>query len=511
MNCFGGKDRTMQSAVGDLLGCSARQFGTKRALITPDRVLTFAELDRLATRFAAALSTLGVQPGERITLWLENGWRWVVAYYGILRAGAVVNPGNSLLAAPEVSYMTKDCGAKALLAQKPKAADPAQRASLRFIDPTQTTTFDSHLFDDLLECGASALHRWRPPEIQKDHICSIFYTSGTTGYPRGAALRHESVILNTAMTSLMHGKHSDDTVVTALPCAHVYGNVVLNSAVACGMTLVLLPRLEELAVLDAVERYRATMIEGVPAMYLALLNIADIERFDLRSLRRCTVGGQGMSVSKMKEIENRLRCPFIELWGMTEIAGLGATHPYNGPHNLGSIGIALPFTQICIADPADSSRELPNGEVGELLVRGPHVMEGYFSRPEETAQAIDQRGWLHSGDLGRRDDHGYLYIVDRIKDVILSGGYTIYPAEIERTIAQLPGVAMALVSPMSDDLRGQIGKAYVVLLPGTAYAPEDIIKHCREHLAAYKVPRAVEFVSSLPTGSTGKLLRRAVH
>jgi long-chain acyl-CoA synthetase len=500
----------MQSAIGNLLDSTARRYGTKKALITPDRALTFAELDRLSTRFAAGLTDLGVQPGDRVTLWLDNGWRWVVAYYGILRAGGVVNPANALLTTDELQYMVNDCDSRFLISRALKTLRPAASRGLTVIAESGDIAAGVKSFDDLLERGGASLHRWQPPAIKRTNICSIFYTSGTTGYPKGVVLRHDSLLLNVAMTSLMHGMHDDDTIVSALPCAHVYGNVVLNTAIACGMTLVLLPRLDELAILEAVESHRATVLEGVPSMYLALLNIADIERFDLGSLRLCAVGGQSMAVNKMEEIEARLRAPLVELWGMTEIAGLGTTHPYNGPRNLGSIGIPLPFTEIRVADPDDASRDTPTGGVGELLVRGPHVMEGYFNRPRDTELTIETNGWLHSGDLVRRDERGYLYIVDRIKDVILSGGYTVYPAEIERVISQFPGVSAAVAVPVADELRGEIVKALVVLRPGTICTPEDVVAHCRERLAPYKVPRAMEFVSHLPTGSTGKIIRRAV-
>jgi long-chain acyl-CoA synthetase len=499
----------MHTALGELLASTARRFGTKPALVSAERTLTFAELDRLSTRFAAGLAALGIRPGDRVTLWLENGWRWAVSYYGILRLGAVVNPANSLLTEFEILHMTEDCGAKAIVAHASKLSH-CRALRLRTITDSEVPETPGRAFDDVIDEGAGALHRWMPPPIETGSICSIFYTSGTTGFPKGAALRHQSVIVNVAMTCLMHGMHAEDTVVSALPCAHVYGNVVLNSAVACGMTLVLLPRLEELELLEAIERYRATVLHGVPSMYLALLNIADLERFDLESLRLCAVGGQSMAVPKMKELESRIGCPLIELWGMTEIAGLGATHPYNGPSNLGSIGIPLPFTQIKIADPKDADREVPGGDIGELLVRGPHVMQGYFNRPHETAETIGPDGWLHSGDLATRDERGYLYIVDRLKDVILSGGYTVYPAEVERIVAQVPQVCAAMVVPVADELRGQIAKALVVLRPGATCATEDIVRYCRERLAGYKVPRAIEFVSSLPTGATGKVVRRTV-
>jgi len=501
----------MQSAIGNLLDVSARRFGTKPALVTMERTLTFAELDRLSTRFAAGLADLGVTPGDRVTLWLENGWRWVVAYFGILRAGAVVNPANALLTPPEVRYMLDDCQARCAIVKSRDSEVLVGAEPVTWITSEASSSSGSHSFDALMERGAASLHRWRAPPVGLADICAIFYTSGTTGFPKGAVLRHESVLMNLAMTSLMHGLHADDTIVTALPCAHVYGNVVLNTAMACGITLVLLPRLDERAILESIERHRATILEGVPSMYLSLLNIADLERFDLASLRLCTVGGQGMAVNRMQEIEARLRCPLIELWGMTELAGLGTTHPYNGPRNLGSIGIPLPFSEVRITRPENAAHEVAAGEVGELLVRGPHVMNGYFQRPDETKAMIGPSGWLRTGDLVRRDARGYLYLVDRIKDIILSGGYTIYPAEIERALAQYDELSGAVAYPLEDALRGQVVKVTVVRRPGSSCTAEDVIAYCRGQLAAFKVPRAVEFTDRLPTGSTGKVIRNATR
>ena len=499
----------MQPAIGNLLEHSARRFGTKAALVTPERTLTFAELDRLSTRLAAGLADAGVRPGDRVTLWLENGWGWVVAYFGILRAGAVVNPANSLLTPDEVGYMAADCGARIAISKPSRGLRPVSREFTCIGDPILSVGQPGATsFESLLERGANSLHRWVTPQVGPADLCSISYTSGTTGFPKGAVLRHESVLMNCAMTSLMHGLHTDDTIVTALPCAHVYGNVVLNCAISEGITLVLLPRMEEKSILEAVERYRATVLQGVPSMYLALLNVADLERFDLGSLRLSTVGGQGMAVNKMQEVERRLRCPLIELWGMTELSGLGTTHPYNGPSQLGSIGIPLPFTEVRIAHPDDSERDVPPLEVGELLVRGPHVMDGYYNRPAESAAAIDSHRWLRTGDLVRRDNRGYLYLVDRIKDVILSGGYTVYPAEVERVVSQCECVSAALATPVNDELRGQIVKVTVVRRPGMICTAEDILAYCRGHLAAFKVPRIVEFAERLPTGHTGKVVRR---
>jgi len=246
-------------------------------------------------------------------------------------------------------------------------------------------------------------------------------------------------------------------------------------------------------------------------MYMYLLNHPRLQDTDLSSLTRCTVGGQTMPVAKMEEVEDRFGCPLIELWGMTELAGLGTTHPLYGPNKHGSIGIAIPYTEMRIADVDNASTTLPPGEVGELMARGPIVMQGYYGNEEATAEAIEDDGWLHTGDLASMDNDGAIFIVDRKKDMILTAGYNVYPAELERVIAAHPSVAMVAVGPSEDEAKGELAKAYVVLKDGARPAPEEIIDFCRTELAAYKVPRLVQFVDDLPKTSTGKIMRRKLH
>jgi long-chain acyl-CoA synthetase len=488
----------MEATIGRMLSVAADRFGSKPVVICTDRTLTFTELDRLSTRFAHALTHLGVVPGDRVTLWVENGWRWMVAYYGALKVGAVVNPCNILLTPAEVAFIVGDCSAKLVIAARDKAALLPRKIGARVI--TDRPADDVELsIDGLLEqTPVGPLECWADGESPS----TIGYTSGTTGHPKGAVLRHVSVVLNSAMTALMHGRHSSDIVVSALPCTHVYGNVVMNGAVMCGMTLVLLPRFDEREVLQAIATHRATMFEGVPTMFMRLLNFEDLPQFDLSSLRLCTVGGQTMPVSRMEEVERRFGCPLIELWGMTELGGLGTTHPHNG--------VALPFTQTRVVSISDPTCEQPVGEVGELMVRGPLVMQGYYGNDEATRAAIRQDGWMHTGDLVRCDADGYLYVVDRAKEVIISGGYNIYPAEVERVVAQHPAVAMVAVAAMCDELKGQVPKAFIVPKNGMSCTAQEIIDHCRPHLASYKLPRDVAILDDLPRTSTGKILRRVL-
>jgi long-chain acyl-CoA synthetase len=489
-----------------MLVTATRRYGDKPVVITVDRTLTFAQLDRLSTHLALQLRRQGIAPGDKVTLWLENGWRWMVAYYAILKLGAIVAPCNILLTRDEVSFIANDCAAKLIIAAQDKAAALAGLVRARILTDKAVPGHDS--IDAMLESTDDA-------DVEKLTVWSdgsspatIGYTSGTTGHPKGAVLKHSSIVMNTAMTALMHGRTSSDIGVSALPCTHVYGNVVMNGAVMCGMTLVLLPRFDEAEILQTIQRHRATVFDGVPTMYMRMLNLPGFDAFDLSSLRICTVGGQTMPTAKMEEAERRFKCPLIELWGMTELGGLGTTHPHNGPRRLGSIGVTLPLSEAKVVAVDNSAVEMPRGEVGELVIRGPLVMEAYFNNEQATRASVEPDGWLHTGDLVYQDREGYFFVVDRAKEVIISGGYNIYPAELERVIAQHPAVAMVAVAAMPDDLKGEVPKAFVVPRVGQSCTDKEIIELCRAQLAAYKVPRAVTFLDDLPKTSTGKILRR---
>ena len=498
----------MIACLGMVLPTAAAKYGDKTALIVPERAFSFRELDDLSNAVAASLAKLGVAPGDRVTLYAPNSWEWLVSYYGSLKTGAVINPINVMLTPAEVAYITRDCGAKVLIGSRDElgaalAAGVTGRTTIAFGTKPLAGAI---AFDELVSKPAT----FEPVAIDPGRLSTIGYTSGTTGHPKGAMQSHRAVILNGAMTAQMHGKTAADTVVTALPCPHVYGNVVFNGAMMYGLTLVLHSRFDAAEALGSIQSHRATMFEGVPTMYMYMLTHPDLERFDLSTLSRCTVGGQTMPVAKMQEVEQRFGCPLIELWGMTEIAGLGTTFPSYGPHTLGSIGIALPHCEAKIAAVNDATVPMPAGEVGELMIKGPVVMMGYYGNEAATREAIEPDGWLHTGDLASIDDAGQIFVVDRKKDMINTAGFKVFPAEIERVIAGHSAVAMVAVGSQPDDIKGEIAKAYVVLKPGMEIAAASILDLCRGQLAAYKVPRAVQFVDELPKTSTGKIMRRGL-
>jgi long-chain acyl-CoA synthetase len=319
---------------------------------------------------------------------------------------------------------------------------------------------------------------------------------------------HEAVFLNCALTATMHVRTHEDTVVTALPAPHVYGNVVISSVFMAGGTVVLMERFDPAAALALIQQHGATLFEGVPAMYAMMLAHPDVETADLSSLTRSTVGGQTIAMSTVQEWEERSGAPLIELWGMTEIAGLGTTHALYGPNVHGSIGVALPGIQVRVGDFDDPMATAPPGTPGGLMVRGPIVMLGYFGNDAATSEAIEPDGWLHTGDMAVADEDRRFFVVDRRKDMLITGGYNVYPAEIERVIAAHPAVAMVAVGSQPDEVKGELARPYVVLRPGASATEQQIIDHCRPHLAAYKLPRSVAFVSDLPKTSTGKIMRR---
>jgi long-chain acyl-CoA synthetase len=501
----------MFASLGQMLPCLAARYGCKTALVVGGHRLSYANLNQSTNRLANALVGLGVRPGDRVTLYSVNGWEWVVAYYAVLKAGGIVNPLNVMLTPSEVSHVVNDCGARVIITSADKAPPLADLKNTMPADHLivygDAPVASAHAIDELI---GRASDEFEVVARTPEDISTIGYTSGTTGHPKGAMLTQRAVIYNSVMTATMHVRTVADTVVTALPCAHVYGNIVMNGALITGGTLVLMERFDAEEALRLLIEHHATIFDGVPTMYMYMLALPGIEAFDLSNLGRCTVGGQTMPIAKMQEVERRFGCPLLELWGMTEIAGCGTTHPFYAGSRLGSIGIGLPGVECRIAAVDGTRRTLAYTETGELMVRGPTVMQGYYGDEAATRETIEPDGWLHTGDLARMNEEGYIFIVDRKKDMILTAGYNVYPAEVERVIAAHPAVAMVAVGRIPDPLKGEIAKAYVVLKPGASASADEILFHCRRDLAAYKVPRAVVFVGDLPKTSTGKIMRRAL-
>ncbi len=499
----------IRADLGLILARSAERFGAKPALIVGGRTLTYQALNGLCDRVAAGLHAVGVRPGDRVSLYSPNRWEWVVAYHAALRAGAVVNPINVMLTPEEVAFVLNDCGAATIFTAGEKAevilsltrSVPTLRRVVSFDDAGGGAT----AFGDLLSSSGEAPEIPRPSPTD---LSTIGYTSGTTGHPKGAMQSHRAVFLNTAAMFAMQTRTDRDVMLNALPLPHVYGNVVMNGTLMAGATLVLMERFDAAAALAEIQRYRVTVFDGVPTMYAMMLADPSLPAADLSSLRICAVGGQTMPRSKMAEWERISQAPLLEIWGMTELGGVGTSNCSYLPNVHGSIGFALPGLEARVGSLDDPSVTMPDGEPGELMVRGPHVMLGYYGNEQATRNAIESDGWMHTGDIATRDDEGHYFIVDRRNDLIITGGFNVYPAEIERVVAAHPAVAMVAVGSVPDETRGELARAYVVLRPGAAATENQIIDHCRPHLAAYKLPRSVRFVPDLPKTSTGKVMRR---
>jgi long-chain acyl-CoA synthetase len=499
----------MTSTIGEILPTAARRFGARRALLVGDRAFSFDDLNTLSNRAANGLAAAGVQPGDGVALYGPNCWEWLVAYYGIAKTGAVVIPINVMLTPEEVRYVVEDSGARAVVASSDKG-EPL--LDLRGAGGLEAVA----LWGDETPAGATAFSDWlsqgapqfSPVSRGGGDLAAICYTSGTTGHPKGAMQAHRSVIGAAVGTAVMAARGPHDRVVSALPLPHVYGSCVFNAAMMAGSTLIMIPRFDAEVVLRAISEHRATLMDGVPTAYYYLLAHPGFDSYDLSSLTRCWVGGQTLPAAKSLEFTERTGCPVHEVWGMTELTGATSANPVIGPNKPGTIGIPYPGNAMRVVDPDDPTREMPIGERGELMFRGPLVMLGYYGNEKGTAETIEPDGWLHTGDVATMDEDGYFTIVDRMKDMILTAGFNVYPAEIERVLCGHPAVALAAVGGIPDEAKGELAKAYVVLKPGMEAAREELIGHCREHLAAYKVPRVVQFTTQVPMTSSGKIMRR---
>ena len=500
---------TMTATLGEILPEAARRFGGETALIVENEAFSFSDLDSMSNRVANGLVSIGVKAGDRVTLYGPNTWEWIVAYYAIAKCGAVVNPISSMLTPEEVRFVVADSGARVVVTSSDKATSLVDQVGSGLL---------SHVvcWGDAVPTGATSFGQWisdadevfSPVHRDPADLGAICYTSGTTGHPKGAMQSHRSIVAAGVGTVLMGARGPDDRVINSLPLAHVYGSCVLNAAMLAGSTLIMVPRFGVEDVLAAVARHRATLMDGVPTAYYYLLAHPDFDRADLSSLTRCWVGGQTLPAAKAFEFTQRTGCPIHEVWGMTELAGAASANPVVGSNKAGTIGIPYPGNAMRIVDIDNASVVLGPGERGELMFRGPMVMDGYYGNDDATRGSIEPDGWLHSGDIATMDEDGYFTIVDRKTDMILTAGFNVYPAEVERVLCMHPAVALAAVTGVPDEMKGELAKAYVVLKPNAAVTSEELVEHCRGHLAAYKLPRVVQFVDTVPVTASGKMVRR---
>jgi len=474
------------------------------ALRMDDLVLTYAQLREAAGRVSRLLSSSGIEPGDRVGLMLPNVPAFPIAFYGALAAGAVVVPMNPLLKSREVGYYLSDSGARVVLAWQSAAGEAAKGAADAGAQAITVATPD---LADLLADYAPATEQ---PGREDDDDAVILYTSGTTGKPKGAQLTHANLVRNAELTARTLLKNDpDDVMMGCLPLFHVFGLTCgLNATVVAGGTLTLLPRFDPAKALEIIQRDKVTIFEGVPTMYAALLHHPEADPAMAATLRVCVSGGASMPVEILRGFEEKFGCIILEGYGLSETSPVASFNHPDRVRKPGSIGTPIEGVQMRLID--DTGQAAAEGEIGEIAIRGHNVMKGYWGKPEATAEAITD-GWFRTGDLAKVDSDGYYYIVDRKKDLIIRGGYNVYPRELEEVLHEHPAVAeVAVIGIPHPDLGEEVGAA-VALKPDASATPSELREFAKDKVAAYKYPRQVWLVESLPKGPTGKILRREVH
>ena len=492
----------MTANLAGNLAATARSHPGRPALLVGDAVITYCQLDDASARVAGLLRNWGLEPGDRVGVMLPNVPQFAFAYYGVLRAGGVVVPMNPLLKRREVAFCLSDPGAGLVLAWH----DVAEEARVGATEAgAACLVVGPGAFEEVV--GAAPPPASDVAERGPDDTAVILYTSGTTGTPKGAELTHANLTRNVEVFQRLIGLGSDDVVLGALPLFHAFGQTCgLNACVAAGAALALVPRFEPGQVLETIERDAVTVFEGVPTMYGALLNHAS--PCDVTSLRVCVSGGAAIAVELLHGFEERFGCVVLEGYGLSETSPVACFNRADAERAPGSIGTPIEGVEMRVVD--DQRRALATGEVGEVAIRGHCVMKGYWSRPEATALAIDGDGWFYTGDLARVDAQGRYFIVDRKKDMIIRGGYNVYPREIEEVLYEHPAVLEVAVVGVPHAALGEEVGAAVTLKAGATVGADELREFVKRQVAAYKYPRHVWFVDALPKGPTGKILKRSI-
>jgi long-chain acyl-CoA synthetase len=526
--------------VPDLLRGAVQRFPDQPAIFFYGARLTYRQLDDLTSRFAQALRVLGVRPGDRVGLMLPNVPQMLIGYYGALKAGAIVMPTNPMYVSGELETQLRDSGAETLVALDlfyPRIEPILGKTPLKHVILTSVGDFLPPLRRLLYPIKARLNGRWIsvrkvPPlydfmgilnqveghaeakqaQSSASDIALLQYTGGTTGTPKGVMLSHRNVVVNVSQCRawVPDFKEGQEVFLGVIPFFHVYGlSTCQHLAIMTGSALVLLPRFEVLEVLQAIHDYRVTVFSGIPVMFMKISEHPKVRRYDLSSLRVCLSGASPLHAEVRDRFEALTRVKVSEGYGLTEAGPVTHCNPVYGNRPHGSIGLPFPDTEVRIVDPV-TGEPVPAGEAGELTVRGPQIMQGYWNKTDET-QAILRNGWLFTGDMVRHDDAGFFYLVDRKKDMIKSRGENVYPREVEEVLFKHPAVQDAVVVGIPHKQLGEAVKAYIVIREGQTVTELELIAHCRVSLASYKVPTSVAFRAELPRTMVGKVLRRALR
>jgi long-chain acyl-CoA synthetase len=488
------------------------------AAATPDALVyragsitaTYRALDEESGQFAAGLTAAGLTPGQVVAIQLPNVPQFLTAYFGALKAGLAVLPVNPLLKAPEIEHQLTDSGASVMIGLTGLHAEAAKACEITGLplylvgDPASLPD-GTRPVTDLIATAPLAEPGGAIWPGNADDTAVLIYTSGTTGKPKGAELTHFLLYMNCTISGQLFGARPDDVTLAVLPFFHVFGlSSVINVSVRYGGCLSIVPRFEAGAVLDSIEAHRCTVIAGVPTMLHALAGL-DVTGRDVTALRVAVSGGASLPEDVMRTFESKYGIEVLEGYGLSET---GSTASFNRPGDRKPLSVGKPIwgVQMRIADGSDQPLPAGPDQLGEIQISGHNVMKGYRNRPEATATALSG-GWLHTGDVGYRDADGFYFIVDRTKDLVIRGGYNVYPREIEEVLYSHPGIREAAVIGKPDDRLGEEVVAVVVLQPGVSLDEREIIAYSRERLAAYKYPREVRFMAELPKGPTGKILK----
>ncbi len=501
--------------------------------------LSYNELHSQVNSLAAALSDMGVKKGDRVAIHLPNCSQYPIAFFATLAIGAIVVPFNPLYVAREMEYQLKDSGAETIITltrfyNMVKEVQP--KTDLKNIIVSNIKDYfpgflsllytvakekkegdrvsisgEDYAFTDLISRHAGK----KPPQVEvtPEDQAVYLYTGGTTGVSKGAILQHRNLVANCLQvkswcTDFKDGK---EIILGVLPFFHSYGlTTILNLGLLSGAKLVLLPRFELEMVLKTIDKQKPTLFPGVPTIYVAINNAPNLEKYDIKSIRICISGAAPLPLEVQQEFEENTGGKLVEGYGLTETSPVTHANPVYGKNKPGSIGLPMPDTEYKIVDVETGETEVPLGDVGEICLKGPQVMEGYLNRPEETAHSI-RDGWFYTGDIAKADEDGYAYIVDRKKDMVIAGGFNIYPRDIEEVLYAHPKVMEAAVAGIRDPYRGETLKAYIVLKEGETMTEDEVIQYCKENLAPYKVPKLVEFRDELPKTMIGKVLRRMLR
>ncbi|MEW5785930.1 MAG: long-chain fatty acid--CoA ligase [Bacillota bacterium] len=518
---------------------SARQHGSQAAVSFMGRELTYNALLEQVQNFAAALQKLGVKKGDRVAIHLPNCTQFPIAYFATLSLGAVVVPCNPMYVARELAHQLKDSGAETIvtLTRFYKIIKEVQpQTNLKNVIVTSIKDFFPGFLSFLytvakekkegdrvsLEAGdlnfLNLLNEHKgqsvtPAEVKPSDRAVFMYTGGSTGVSKGAVLLHRNLVANVLQLKAwdVKAKHGQEVILAVLPFFHSFGmTTCLNLGLLNGNKVVMLPRFVLADVLKTIDKEKPTIFPGVPTLYVAINNAPDLAKHDLSSIRVCVSGAAPLPVEVQQQFEKNSGGKLVEGYGLSETSPVSHANPVHGLRKPGSIGLPITDVEMKIVDVETGEKELPIGEIGEICLKGPHIMEGYLNMPEENANSL-RNGWFYTGDIAKVDEDGYTYIVDRKKDMVIAGGYNIYPRDIEEVLYTHPKIMETTVAGIKDPYRGETLKAYVVLKEGETLTEEEVIEFCKSNLAAYKVPKLVEFRDQLPKTMVGKVLRRVLR